>query len=241
MIAAAYAARGIELPFSMGLRPRQSADAALAARLEPPGWRPGDCHLKILSPGSVVILGRAAKPRLAWFPRRNVSYRLPFRAASLRQHLAPGVSPGSCGLCAARSRVGGDFVAPSRNALPLQNDANPHFSPKVGNVGSQSTNDKEISTKGHEGPRRDTKKNQKKDEFLRHQAVAAGTMALKLQRFTVTLCAHRFCPNNLINFFTICYQIQRTDAPTCGEKCGLNTTLTPALFSRVQPPVRNAG
>ena len=26
-------------------------------------------------------------------------------------------------------------------------------------------------------------------------------MALKLQRFTVTLCAHRFCGKNLVNFF----------------------------------------
>ena len=37
------------------------------------------------------------------------------------------------------------------------------------------------------------------NEFLRYQA-AAGTMALKLQRFTVTLCAHRFCSKNLVNF-----------------------------------------
>ena len=33
--AAAYAARGMELPFSMGLRPRLSADAAFAAYSNP--------------------------------------------------------------------------------------------------------------------------------------------------------------------------------------------------------------
>ena len=52
---------------------------------------------------------------------------------------------------------------------------NPQLSPIVGNVGYQSTKGQErqkISTKGHEGPRRDTKKNQKKNEFLRHQAAA---------------------------------------------------------------------
>ena len=39
--AAAYAARGMELPFSMGLRPRLSADAAVAAYSNP-GLTPGD-------------------------------------------------------------------------------------------------------------------------------------------------------------------------------------------------------
>ena len=39
--AAAYAARGMELPFSMGLRPRLSADAAFAAYSNP-GLAPGD-------------------------------------------------------------------------------------------------------------------------------------------------------------------------------------------------------
>ena len=39
------------------------------------------------------------------------------------------------------------------------------------------------------------------NEFLRHQAAAAGTMALKRQRFTVTLCVHRICCKNLINLF----------------------------------------
>ena len=47
-------------------------------------------------------------------------------------------------------------------------------------------------------PRRGTKKNQKKNEFLRHQAVA---VTLKLQQFTVTLCVHRFCFENLYKFF----------------------------------------
>ena len=78
--AAAYAARGMELPFSMGLRPRLSADAAFAAYWNP-GLAPGGLSFKILSPGSVVIQGRAAKPRLAWLTRGNVSYRLPYRAA----------------------------------------------------------------------------------------------------------------------------------------------------------------
>ena len=39
--AAAYAARGMQLPFSMGLRPRLSADAAFAAYSNP-GLAPGD-------------------------------------------------------------------------------------------------------------------------------------------------------------------------------------------------------
>ena len=39
--AAAYAARGMELPFSMGSRPRLSADAAFAAYSNP-GLAPGD-------------------------------------------------------------------------------------------------------------------------------------------------------------------------------------------------------
>ena len=59
---AAYAARGMELLGSMGLRPRLHADAAFAAYWNP-GWRPGNCFKKC-SPGrSVVVLGRAAKLR----------------------------------------------------------------------------------------------------------------------------------------------------------------------------------
>ena len=67
--------------------------------LELPGWRPGDCHLKFLSPGSGVLVfadsggSNGCAPRIppatsasataidCWFPRRNVSYRLPYRAA----------------------------------------------------------------------------------------------------------------------------------------------------------------
>ena len=71
--AAAYAARGM-LPFSMGLRPRLSADAAFAAYSNP-GLAPGGLFHEILSPCSVVILGRAVKPRLAWLTRGNVPYR----------------------------------------------------------------------------------------------------------------------------------------------------------------------
>ena len=43
--AAAYAARGMELPFSMGLRPRLSADAAFAAFWNP-GLAPGGLSFK---------------------------------------------------------------------------------------------------------------------------------------------------------------------------------------------------
>ena len=45
----------------------------------------------------------------------------------------------------------------------------------VGNVGSQNdaASTTELSTKGHEGPRRDTKKSSRKNEFLRYQAVGA--------------------------------------------------------------------
>ena len=64
-------------------------------------------------------------------------------------------------------------------------------------------------------------KAQKKNELLRHQA-AAGTMALKLQRFTVTSCAHRFSSKNLVNFF-------------------FKTTLTDSENRCVLPLVRNSG
>ena len=70
--AAAYAARGM-LPFSMGLRPRLSADAAFAAYSNP-GLAPGDYSMNPV-PCRVVILGRAVKPRLAWLTRGNVPYR----------------------------------------------------------------------------------------------------------------------------------------------------------------------
>ena len=73
--AAAYAARGMELPFSMGLRPRLSADAAFAAYWNPRAGARGIIIQKILSFGSVEVLGRAAKPRLEWIARGNVSYR----------------------------------------------------------------------------------------------------------------------------------------------------------------------
>ena len=43
-----------------GLTPTAKCCRRFAARLEPPGWRPGDYHGKILSPGSVLVLGRAA-------------------------------------------------------------------------------------------------------------------------------------------------------------------------------------
>ena len=48
-------------------------------------------------------------------------------------------------------------------------------------------------------------------------------MALKLRRFTVTLCAHRFCSNNLVNFFfkNIFNRFREPMRPTHGEKCGL--------------------
>ena len=73
--AAAYAARGMELPFSMGSRPRLSADAAFAAYSNP-RLAPGDYLFKnSFPPRSVVILGRAVKPRLAWLTRGNVPYR----------------------------------------------------------------------------------------------------------------------------------------------------------------------
>ena len=53
-------------------------------------------------------------------------------------------------------------------------------------------------SKDHEGARRKTKR---KMSFFATKLTAAGTMALKLQRFTVTLCAHRFRSKNLVNFF----------------------------------------
>ena len=49
---AAYAARGMEMPVSMGLRPRLSADAAFAAY-----WNPG------LAPGGSNILSRGNMDR----------------------------------------------------------------------------------------------------------------------------------------------------------------------------------
>ena len=53
-------------------------------------------------------------------------------------------------------------------------------------------------SKDHEGARRKTKR---KMSFFATKLTAAGTMALKLQRFTVTPCAHRFRSKNLVNFF----------------------------------------
>ena len=61
-----------------------------------------------------------------------------------------------------------------------------------------------------------------KNEFFRHQAAAAGTMALKLQRFSVTPRGYRFSSWILINFFS------RSILPESENRCGL-------------PPERNAG
>ena len=52
--AAAYAARGMELPFSMGLRPRLSADAAFAAYSNP-GLAPGDYSMNPVPLGKVFV------------------------------------------------------------------------------------------------------------------------------------------------------------------------------------------
>ena len=57
--AAAYAARGMGLSGSMGLRPRLSAAAASRLDSNPPGWRPGSIQ-EFLSVLSDVVLGRAA-------------------------------------------------------------------------------------------------------------------------------------------------------------------------------------
>ena len=56
--------------------------------------------------------------------------------------------------------------------------------------------------------------------FFGHQAAAA--VALKLRRFTVTLCVHRFCGKNVVNLF---YKNMLTDSE---NRC-------------VLPLVRNAG
>ena len=54
--AAAYAARGMELPFSMGLRPRLSADAAFAAYSNP-RLAPGDYSINPVPLGKVFVFG----------------------------------------------------------------------------------------------------------------------------------------------------------------------------------------
>ena len=54
--AAAYAARGMELPFSMGSRPRLSADAAFAAYSNP-GLAPGDYSINPVPLGKVFVFG----------------------------------------------------------------------------------------------------------------------------------------------------------------------------------------
>ena len=54
--AAAYAARGMELPFSMGSRPRLSADAAFAAYSNP-GLAPGDYSMNPVPLGKVFVFG----------------------------------------------------------------------------------------------------------------------------------------------------------------------------------------
>ena len=57
---------------------------------------------------------------------------------------------------------------------------------------------KELSTKGHEGLRRHTKKDSEK-QFLCQQAAAVGT--IKLQWFGATPRGYRFSASNLFNFF----------------------------------------
>ena len=52
--AAAYAARGMELPFSMGSRPRLSADASFAAYSNP-GLVPGDYSMNPVPLGIVFV------------------------------------------------------------------------------------------------------------------------------------------------------------------------------------------
>ena len=72
----------------------------------------------------------------------------------------------------------------------------------AGNVGSQTTKGQEGQKDIHEGARRTTKGHEEKlkeNEFLRHQAAAA--VSLKIQRFAVTICAHRFRSKNLVNLF----------------------------------------
>ena len=51
--AAAYAARGLELPFSMGSRPRLSADAAFAACWNP---RAGARGIVLINPRPAAVL-----------------------------------------------------------------------------------------------------------------------------------------------------------------------------------------
>ena len=90
----------------MGSRPRLSADAAFAAY-----WNPG------LAPGGLSFNNPG--------PRQCCDFGESGVAAAA---LSPGCEPGVVWILRCRSRVGGDFVASSRNTLPLQNDAkhDPH-------------------------------------------------------------------------------------------------------------------
>ena len=75
---AAYAARRLSCPFSMGLRPRLSAAAASRLYSNPPGWRFGDgCCRRLRGSTLTLSFSMGLRPRLSaaaasaayWNPR----------------------------------------------------------------------------------------------------------------------------------------------------------------------------
>ena len=110
---AAYAAQHCA-ELSMGSRPRLSAGAAFAARLEPPGWRPGDYHYLYRRPSGAWQFGKRGSPWSTVLspPTRLNSY------AELSMGLRPRLSAGAALRLGWNPRAGARGFSLLKNLVP---------------------------------------------------------------------------------------------------------------------------